>query len=734
MSSRLCDSRIKTLLTGLALVLSSLSMAFADPTQAATQSNDRLQTGPTISDDRVQTGPTVAPPPGELREEVRQMIAGARDRVFPALVNIDVITVQYWGGKERKGGSTGSGTIISPEGYIVTNQHVTDNGKKFKVRLADKQEINAEMVGEDPLTDLAVLKLNLAELARGTELPVAHFGDSEKLQIGDYVMSMGSPFALSRSVTLGIVSNTDRVFGGEFGGDDLEEMELEWGQRTGLFTRWIQHDAAINPGNSGGPLVNLNGEIVGVNELGQSSIGFAIPSNLAKRVVAELIAHGEVPRSYIGVSFKSIKKTGLDAGVLINSVVADGPAERAGLQAGDVVLSIDGTAVTVRYPEEVPPLLKQIATLPIGGSIRFQVQRDGQPLADEITVTTEVLQKDKGDEAALRAWGLTVMEITEKMARERRLDNTAGVLMSSVRSGGPAQLAEPPIHYGDVLRAIDGQPVTDLPTLIRRYQQTMEREPLPEFLLIEFDRRGKNHVTLLKPKPDEMEDPPREVRKSWIGIATQPVLRKLAEKLGYPDIQGYRITRVYPRTLAASGDLLVGDVILKLNGEPLRLRGMQDAGQLSRLVRRLEIGELATLTLLRDGQELDVKVELEPTRLSPEEARRDRNEDFELTVRELTFFDRDENRWDEDVRGVLVEQVEGAGWAGLGGINAGDLIQRIQDQPIQGLKSYRRVMKNIAKEQPERLVMVVLRGVKTHFQYIEPDWKPTADDNDGDKE
>ncbi|MCP4246829.1 MAG: trypsin-like serine protease, partial [bacterium] len=271
-----------------------------------------------------------------LREDMWNMIALARDRVFPALVNIEVVTARYWGGKERKGRAVGSGTIISEEGYVVTNQHVTHNGKKFKCNLADKQEITAELVGEDPLTDLAVLKLNLDELKDpGAPLPVAKFGVSSELRVGDHVMAMGSPFALSRSVTLGIVSNTERVFAGGLGSDDPDDMQLERGQRTGLFTRWIQHDALINSGNSGGPLVNLKGEIVGVNELGGAAMGFAIPSDLARTVADQLIDHGEVARSWIGVSFKPIEKTGLDQGVLVNSVVKDGPGDKAGIGPGD---------------------------------------------------------------------------------------------------------------------------------------------------------------------------------------------------------------------------------------------------------------------------------------------------------------------------------------------------------------------------------------------------------------
>ncbi|MFQ5428905.1 MAG: PDZ domain-containing protein [Phycisphaerae bacterium] len=667
---------------------------------------------------------------GELREELRRMIESARDRVFPALVNIHVSTVNYWGGKEHKGAATGSGTIISPEGYVVTNQHVTNKGKKFRCTLADKQEITAVLVGEDPLTDLAVLKLQLNELkSPSTPLPVATFGNSDELEVGDHVMAMGSPFSLSRSVTLGIVSNTARVFAGGGDDNDIEEMELDQGQRTGLFTRWIQHDALINPGNSGGPLVNLKGEVIGVNELGGSGMGFAIPSNLAKQVTAELIRQGEVPRSWIGVSFKPIAKTGYERGVLINSVVEDGPAAEAGIKPGDVLLRIGGDAITVRFAEQIPPLMKRIADFPIGSAIRLTCQRGDETRTVELV--TRKLEKDRGDEAALRSWGLTAEEITPRMAREMRLEGAAGVLVSSTRSGGPAELAEPALRYGDIIRKIDGEPTPDLKAVAALYKKIMAMNPPPDYLLVEFDRQGKNHLTLLKPKPDEDEDPPRDVRKAWVGVATQPVVGKLAKKLGHPDRLGFRITRVYPRTHAAESNLKVGDIIVALNGEQLRLKGMQDAGLFARRVKRLDVDGEATLTVLRDGETLDVRVKLEPTRWQPSEARRLHDRDFELTVRNVTFFDRDTRQWDKSVRGVIVEQVESGGWAALGGIQPGDLIQEINGYTVRSRKSYRAAMEKIAKAQPERVVFVVLRGIQTRFQYVEPDWKPELNKGPG---
>jgi serine protease Do len=659
-----------------------------------------------------------------LREEVREMMQSARDRVFPALVNIEVVTVEYWGGKEHKSGGTGSGTILTPEGHVITNYHVVENGKRFRCRLSDKREIGATLVGEDPLTDLAVLKLNLDELEPGEQLPVAKWGRSADVEVGDYVMAMGSPFALSRTVTLGIVSNIERVLGSDE--STSPEQRFASGQRTGLFTNWIQHDALINPGNSGGPLVNLQGEVIGVNTRGGSGQGFATPSDMARVVFDEIVSKGEVERSFLGISLRSIKDTGFERGVLVNSVIESGPSAEAGLQAGDLLVAVDGQPVTVRYIEQLPPLMKLIADRPAGSQLKLTYERDGQ--THEAVVTTDRMKRDVGDEEVFRGWGLTGMQITERMALVERLDSTDGVYVTGVRSGGPAELAEPSLDYGDVIRSIDGRPVNSLKDMVARYRQIMDADEIPEYLLIAFDRSGKENVTLIEPKPDRDQDPPRELPKAWIGIATQPVVKELAEYLDLGEKTGYRITRIYPRTEAAESDLKVGDVIIALDDEQLNPRGMHDAGLFDRRVRQLDLGDDAVLKVIRDGQELDITIPLERTRIEPSEARRERNPDFELTVRELTFFDRDSARWDEDVQGVLVQAVEQGGWASEAGLRRGDLIQRINEHPVEDLRSFRKVMDKISDEEPKRVVFVVLRGPSTSFLFVEPDWAPELDE------
>ncbi|HEX2252654.1 MAG TPA: PDZ domain-containing protein [Thermoanaerobaculia bacterium] len=673
--------------------------------------------------------PPLAAEPG-LREELRGLIGRARDRVFPALVNIEVVRNVHYEGREYKQQTFGSGTIVTAEGHVLTNYHVTAEGERFTCTLADRRELPCRLTGEDPLTDLAVLRLDLATLPEGERrLRVATLGDSARLEVGDYVLAMGSPFALSRSVTLGIVSNVERVFAGGMGSDDPDEMEVEPGQRTGLFTRWIQHDALIHPGNSGGPLVDLAGEVVGVNELGGSAIGFAIPSNLARQVADQLIAHGEVERSWIGVSFRPVEETGYTRGVLVDAVVADGPAGQAGLAAGDLLVALEGEPVTVRFPEETPVLAKRIADLPVGTRLALTYERDGEEHSVELV--TEVLERDRGEQATLRDWGLSVQGITRRLADEARIE-PGGVMVTGVRPGSAAQLAEPSLASGDVLRRVDGEAVAGLDDLLARYAELAPPGGEAAPVLVDFERRGRRLVTSLEPRDGTLGERPRELPKGWIGIATQPMTGDLAERLT-GGRRGFRITRVYPGTEAAAADLAVGDVIVALEEEALEPRGAADTELFARRVARLPIGGTATLAVLRDGTEREVTLLLERSRITPEEARRVRDGDFELVVRELTFFDRDERRWDDEVRGVLVEQVEPAGWAGLGGLRYGDLVQRIGDRQVRGLASFEEAMAEVARERPERAVFVVLRGGRTRFLFVEPAWEPlTADPAGGD--
>jgi serine protease Do len=442
-------------------------------------------------------------------------------------------------------------------------------------------------------------------------------------------------------------------------------------------------------------------------------------------VVDEIIAKGSVTRSTIGAAFKSVRRSGHDQGVLVNSVNADGPAAKAGLKPGDVIVEMNGAPVNARFPEEIPLILRQISAQPVGSTVALTYLRGGERASAQ--VVTERLLREKGQRAALRTWGLAASEITERMMISRRLDSREGAIVMAARSGGPAEIAEPPLRSGDVIREIDGKPVKSLDELVSVYKEVSAKEPLPEFVMIRFDRAGKDTLTLIKPRPDKPQDPPREIPKAWIGVATQPVLRDLATQMKLGEPGGFRVTRVYPGTRAAESEIKTGDVIVAINGDKMSPRGMQDSGMFQRRVRQLSMTEPARLVVMRGGERVEVSVAMERTRIGPDEALKDTNKDFELSVRELTFFDRDDNRWGDDVAGVMVMDASSAGWADQAGLGSGDLIQSINGTAVTDIPGYRKVMEQIGKDQPERVTFVVLRGVRTQFKFAEPEWKPRAD-------
>jgi serine protease Do len=431
--------------------------------------------------------------PGEeslttLRRRMRQ----AKDRVFPAMVYIVNVEEGFAGGRTRKSVSSGSGFLVDAQGHIVTNYHVAGQGKVLVVTLASRRKLEAKLVAGDPYTDLAVLEVDPKEAFPDGEPTFARFGDSDKLQEGDFVMAMGSPLSLARSVSFGIISCRNRTLG---------TMRVA-GHETGKYHNWLQTDAAINPGNSGGPLVNLEGEVVGVNTLANlaaDNIGFAIPSNVVRDVVAALLKHKRVPRSYLGLTLQpteALEDSALAApreGVLVADVAPGSPAENAGIRPGDFVTRLGGAAFAARFIQDLPGLYQRISRLPAGEPAKMTVRRGGRLL--EVIVRPEPLGRHLGRETQVEAWGITVRAITERMKLELGLADRAGVIVTGVRAGGPASGR---LERNDIIRSVEGQSVPDLAGFLRLAEESGRRGDTIVRLVL---KRGTIlDVTVLRPK------------------------------------------------------------------------------------------------------------------------------------------------------------------------------------------------------------------------------------------
>jgi Do/DeqQ family serine protease len=385
-------------------------------------------------------------------------------------------------GKEykHKQKSGGSGVIVDKEGYILTNNHVVEEADKIKVRLNDGREFTATLKGQDSRTDLAVLHI------KAKDLPVATLGDSDKLEVGEWAIAIGSPFGLEHTVTVGVISAKGRS-----------------GLGTGTYEDFIQTDASINPGNSGGPLLNIDGEVIGINAMiiqPGTGIGFAIPINMAKQILNDLIKQGKVVRPWLGISVQDLTPEMAEQfqvkekeGVLIAQVHQGTGAEKAGLVSGDIIKSVDDKAI-----KNVNELIKEIQKKKVGQKVTLSVVRGGKPMTIEITTTAmpdkPEAMKEKEIEEKL---GARVQELTPQLVARYRISSEIkrGVVVISVEEGSPAD--ELGLQEGDVILEINRKKIET----VKDFEKAIKDISLEKGIVFRLHRRGNTFYHSFKKQP-----------------------------------------------------------------------------------------------------------------------------------------------------------------------------------------------------------------------------------------
>ncbi|RJQ17917.1 MAG: DegQ family serine endoprotease [Nitrospiraceae bacterium] len=389
--------------------------------------------------------------------------------------------------KKWKEQSLGSGVLVSPDGYILTNTHVVEKADEITVTLYDQQNYKGKIIGSDPKTDIAVIKIPKEDL------PAIKWGDSDKIQVGEFVLAFGNPYSLSNTVTMGIVSAVGRA---NVGIADYEDF--------------IQTDAAINPGNSGGPLVNIKGELIGINTAifsrtgGYQGIGFAVPSNMAKSVMTQLIKQGKVTRGWLGVTIQNFtpelaREFGLSksSGALVTEILNGSPAEKAGLKRGDIIVEVDNKEV-----KNVETLRNMIAQSRVGSRITLKVVREGKPLPLSVAITElpqdaaqavpqEPEEKFLREDNALA--GFRVMDLSQEIAKQLDIPkDEKGVVIVKVDPYSTAEDAG--LKKGDVIQEINKKTIRN----ISDFNNVVSKLRKGDTLLLFINRSGNKFYITLK--------------------------------------------------------------------------------------------------------------------------------------------------------------------------------------------------------------------------------------------
>lgn len=423
------------------------------------------------------TAPLLAIPPSPLLQQVEEVVASVSEQLKPAVVHLEVWSKR--GGLRSK--SLGSGLLVAADGTIVTNHHVVDKAEQIQVILDDKSRHDARILRDDRQTDLAVLRISA-----GRDLAYARLGDSDKVRVGQWVLAIGNPYGLDRTVSFGIISGKGRYIPGiESGLSPLNDF--------------LQTDALIDPGSSGGPLVDLQGRVLGINSAGIGrGIGFTIPAKVVQEVLSGRQTEGRLERGWLGLYPQPLTrelarhlKIPESRGIVLSDLAPGSPAESAGIQPGDILLEFQGQPVGAEQEEDVLSFAQSVSRLAPGQKVQLTVLRQGKvmPLSCEVGLQPGV----DGGEVHL-SWGLRISQVTPFRRQQYRLSEGEGLVVVEVESGSPAE--EAGIEEGDVLLDWEQQPVRELQQL-RRLDRT---QPGNEALLLRLRKGQYRYYALMQPR------------------------------------------------------------------------------------------------------------------------------------------------------------------------------------------------------------------------------------------
>jgi serine protease Do len=392
--------------------------------------------------------------------DFRQIVQGAKGKVFPAVVFIKCLRESHESGRKITQEVFGSGVLISPDGEMLSNWHVVDKAVEVRCLLYDGTNYTAEVIGTDKDTDLALLRLKLPE-ERTEPLPFAELGESSGLKEGDFVMAMGAPWGLSRSVSIGIISCTRRFL-----------------RNSSEYSLWLQTDASISPGNSGGPLVNTAGQIVGINTRGGTSggdMGFAIPADVIRFLVPQLREHGQVNWSWTGLQIQPLKDFQRDVyfegdrGVIVSETDHESPARRAGIRSRDRLLRINDLEVNVITEEDLPAARRALGSLPKNEPVQLTLMRDGKEIV--VPMTPRAKGKVEGEELECSRWNMTVKTINQFDNESLYNIRKEGVFLYGVRHPGNA--ADAGLRPEDIIVQIGQKKITTLEDVKAAYDEAI---------------------------------------------------------------------------------------------------------------------------------------------------------------------------------------------------------------------------------------------------------------------